>query len=168
MMVKIRKNQILKTAQVWARAKKQWHFHILTPECLLNDTSQYVLVLENTTDGQVLACYSAKPYMDLGKKLVAILHGNVVQPQQDQEVKSQPSPSAWEIIQRAKQLNQQGIAWHHHMLFPGCKYNKHKDKWVIIFEDKLTGEILESVSDTEPKNDLKYIETLFYQQKKAG
>jgi hypothetical protein len=31
-------------------SKKQWHFHILTPDCQLNDTGKYALVLENVTD----------------------------------------------------------------------------------------------------------------------
>ena len=52
------------------------------------------------------------------------------------------------------------------MLFPGCKYNKHGDKWVIVFEDMEKGEIIESISEDEPKSDLQHIEGLFYSQKK--
>ena len=52
------------------------------------------------------------------------------------------------------------------MLFPYCKFNKNKGKWTIIFEDKEKNEIIESITDTEPKTDLQYIEALFYSQKK--
>lgn len=69
--------------------------------------------------------------------------------------------------QKAKQLNKSGKAWHHHMLFPGCMFNKHVGKYVIVFENKKAGEIIESISDDEPKGDLQHIETLFYKQKKA-
>lgn len=51
------------------------------------------------------------------------------------------------------------------MLFPDCTFNKHKGKWAIIFEDAERGEILYSISTTEPKDDLKHIETAFYAQK---
>lgn len=52
------------------------------------------------------------------------------------------------------------------MLFPNCMFNKNKDKWAIIFEDQERNEIIESVTDKEPKTDLQYIESLFYSQKK--
>ena len=50
------------------------------------------------------------------------------------------------------------------MLFPDCAFNKNKGKWALILEDPQSKEILESVTDHEPKEDLKQIETLFYGQ----
>ena len=70
------------------------------------------------------------------------------------------------LLVRAKELTAHNIFWHHHMLFPGCKYNTHEGKGVIVFEDMETGEVIESVSDTEPISDLQHIEGLFYGQKK--
>jgi hypothetical protein len=161
-------SQIKKKAKQLASAGKNWHFHILTPECQLNDKKSYALILENATDDEVLVCYSDEPYMDIGKELVKLLHGeDVVKDKNQQTEVTEPSPQVQEILKRAQQLNAAGKSWHHHLLFPGCRFNNHPDKWVIIFEDKEAGEIIESVSDNEPKEDLQHIETLFYQQKKA-
>jgi hypothetical protein len=91
-----------------------------------------------------------------------------VEERKEQLPGSRPSPAAERILERAKQLNSQGKRWHHHMLFPICRYNRHSGKWVIVFEDRKANGIIESLSDDEPKGDLRYIETLFYQQKQAG
>lgn len=161
--------EIKQKAKELVTTKKKWHFHILTPECQLNDEDNYALVLENTTDDESFVCRSDEPYMDIGKELVKLLHGDDVVDDKAQKVeKAEPSEQVQKILSRAKQLNSEGKAWHHHMLFPNCRFNKHQGKWTIIFEDKESGEVIESVSDNEPKGDLQHIETLFYQQKKAG
>lgn len=159
--------EIKQKAKDFSATGKKWHFHILTPECQLNERGGYALVLENANDNEAFVCYSDEPYMDAGKELVKLLHGKDVVKESEQEELEKPSPKVATILERAKQLNSQSKNWHHHMLFPGCRFNKHQDKWVIVFEDKETGEVIESVSDDEPKGDLKHIETLFYQQKKA-
>ena len=69
------------------------------------------------------------------------------------------------IVSRAEELNKKGIEWHHHMFFPNCIFNKHKGKFCIVFEDSKLG-VIESISDKEPKEDLKRIEPLFYSQNK--
>jgi len=168
-MKQITIEQIKQKAEKFASSGKKWHFHILTPACQLNDESNYALILENTTNNKSFACRSDEPYMDIGKELVKLLHGDDVVKDDNQETKvSEPSPQVQKILEKAKQLNDAGKSWHHHMLFPDCRFNKHQDKWTIIFEDKEAGEIIESVSDDEPKGDLQHIETLFYQQKKAA
>jgi len=161
--------EIKQKAKQFSVDGKKWHFHILTPECLLNDKGGYALVLENTSDDEAFVCYSEEPNMDTGKKLVKLLHGDdVVKDESDEPKESKPSVQVAKILERAKQLNKIGKSWHHHMLFSGCRFNKHVGKFAIIFEDKEAGEVIESVTEDEPKGDLQQIETLFYQQKKAG
>jgi hypothetical protein len=43
-----------------------------------------------------------------------------------------------------------------------CRFNKNSPQHTLIFEDPESSEILESVTDEEPTNDLKQIEGLFY------
>ncbi len=161
--------EVKSKAKQFSESGKQWHFHILTPECQLNDKKNYALVLENTSDNETFVRYSDEPYMNIGKELVKLLHGGDVVKDSQVEVESdQPSAQAAKILTKAQQLNEAGKSWHHHMLFPGCRFNTHPGKWVIMFEDKEAGQIIESVSSHEPKTDLQPIETLFYQQKKAG
>lgn len=157
---------IQKLAEEFARSGKRWHFHILTPECQLNTTDKYTLVLENVTDKKEYVVYSETPFLDIGKTLITLLHGNDVM-KSDSDMKSTPpSEKVKRIVKKAKELMGKGIFWHHHMFFPGCKYNTHGNRWVIVFEDKEKGETIESVSDTEPICDLQHIEGLFYGQKK--
>lgn len=165
-MISILINQIRAKAQEFSQAKKSWHFHILTPQCQLNTEKQFALILENATDKQTFVAYEDNPPMEIGKQLVQLLHGNDVVQDKNQSVDlPKPSLQTEIILNKAQQLNQEGKFWHHHMLFPDCIFND-SGSWLIIFEDQATGEIIKSVSKTEPKSDLKHIETLFYQQKK--
>ncbi len=162
-------DQIIQKAKECAANKKKWHFHILTPECLLNDQDDFALVMENTTDQECFVCRSNEPFMNVGKELVQLLHKSVVLGEShERKAKSLVSEQVPKILSRAKELNTVGIAWHHHMLFPDCQYNQHKGQWTILFEDKQKVETIESITNEEPKDDLPYIEELFYQQKKAG
>ena len=104
--------------------------------------------------------------MGVGKKLVQLLHADDVIKDKKKQKKLPPSTPVKKLITRANQLTSKGTFWHHHMLFPGCKFNNHNHKWVIIFEDQEKGEIIESVTNNEPKNDLQHIEALFYSKKK--
>jgi hypothetical protein len=165
-MKKVSVGEIKKKARELAERDKKWHFHILTPECQLNETKDYALVLESVGDAEALVSYSDKPYMGVGEELVKLLHGDDIVKNKKEEKKSPPSPQVEKLLKRAKELTKKGVFWHHHMLFPGCRYNKHGDKWVIVFEDVERGEIIESVTDNEPKSDLQHIEGLFYSQKK--
>jgi len=163
-MIKASKDTILQTAQTLSQQKKSWHFHILTPQCQLNETNKFALILENCTDSKSYVTYSEKLYMTAGKVLIQVLHGDDV----IQETKTEhipPSTEVKKLLKRAKELKELGTFRHHHMLFPDFIFNKNKGKWTIIFEDQEKNEIIEKISDDEPKNDLQHIEALFYRQK---
>ena len=167
-MIKTSINKIKKIARELAQNKKSWHFHILTPTCQLNTIDQYALIVENSTDKKTYVCYSDKPYMGVGEIFVKLLHGDdVMQDKEKAEELSDPSPTVKELIKRAKKLNQEGKFWHHHMLFPDCIFND-SGKWLILFEDQEKGEVLKGSTNSEPKSDLKHIETLFYNQKRKS
>ncbi|OQY64746.1 hypothetical protein B6D29_04650 [Microgenomates bacterium UTCPR1] len=153
-------------AEGYALKGIRWHFHILTPECKLNSVKKYALIIENAEDNIVYVCYSEKPYMNIGKELVKLLHGTDVIKEKGERKELLPSSKVNRFLERAKELNKEGKFWHHHMLFPYCKFNKNIGKWTILFEDNENSEVIESISDNEPKGDLQHIEALFYSQKK--
>lgn len=154
---------ILQKAKELSRQKKSWHFHILTPGCLLNSHPDYALILEVPSDDQTFVDYSKERPMEVGKELVKLLHGGDVV--QDAPLASTAaSDGIKKILERASRINARGDFWHHHMLFPDCTFNKNPGKWTLILEDPQAKEILESVTGNEPKEDLKQIETLFYSQ----
>lgn len=157
--------EIKELAKKFATRGDKWHFHILTPECQLNTQKNYSLVIENSTDQLSYVCISEAPYMDIGKELVQLLHGNDVIRQQEEKL-DLPSSMVQKMLQNAQKLSAEGKFWHHHMLFPNCMFNKNKNLWTIIFEDQVNQQTIESTSYDEPKSDLKHIEALFYSQKK--
>ena len=158
--------EIKDLTQKFAIVGKKWHFHILTPECQLNESKDFSLILENNSEGEVYICHSDKPYMGIGQTLVKLLHGKDVIKDEKAANLQPPSPAVEKLLKRARELMDEGIFWHHHMLFPDCRFNQHKGKWVIVFEDQEKAEIIESISDDEPKSDLQHIEGLFYSQRK--
>lgn len=164
-MIRKTKEDILKLAQEFSNKKLSWHFHILTPECKLNNSDKYALILENGTENKSYVFFSESAEMDIGKQLVGLLHGKVTSKEENLITNYRPPANVLKIIEIAKDLMSKNKYWHHHMLFPDCIFNKNKGKWTIMFEDQENDKVIESVSDNEPKQDLKLIEPLFYSQK---
>ena len=159
-------DEAVRHAEDAQRAGNSWHFHMLSPTCLFNSMkTKHVLLVENCTTGVEYAAESDERPAEIGKKLVALLHGNAILSGQG-EAHSGTNPNTRKILSRARELNEQGVAWHHHMLFPDCSLNQNRGKWTLTFEDPITGEILTAAYPVEPKADLKEVEALFYAQPK--
>ena len=162
---------MIQTTEKFISDNKIWHFHILTPDCLLNDTNKFALYLENSIDKQSLICYLDEHPLDLGKKLVKMLYGRQVLTSKYinliNKKKPNPDPNAKIIINKAKDMNRKNKGWHHHILFPGCVFNKHGNKYVLNFEDTENDQIIESVSNEIDDKALNQIEKEFYKQRTA-
>lgn len=157
--------ELERKARLFQEQGKKWHFHMLTPDCHFNSNEKkHAFVLENNSDNEFFVTYSDERHMEVGKRLVKIIHGNKIL--EENEKRDISDPAMRQIIERAKGLNNKSKLWHHHLLFPACIFNKHKGKWNIIFEDKENDKILEAIFDNEPVNELREIEILYYQQKK--
>ncbi|MCA9386061.1 hypothetical protein KC717_05425 [Candidatus Dojkabacteria bacterium] len=163
-MKEVTLDQIKKLANDFVEKAKDWHFHILSPDCQFNISSKFVLILENITDQIAYINYSTVPFMNIGKELLKMLHGDQVVEDRKGGTSVEPSGQVKAIIEKAKKLNSKNKGWHHHLLFPGCIFNKHGDKWVIAFEDIAGGNMIESISNQEPTDDMRHIEPLFYAQ----
>ncbi len=156
--------EIVSIAEGLATKGKHWHFHILAPDCKLNGGDDFVLMVEDTARQEFFTFHTDSKPSEVGKRLVQLLHGKEVMVGEATPIGYNPSKEIREMVDRAKKLNDEGKAWHHHVLFPDCKFNT-SEKWTILFEYPESAEPLRSVSDTEPKEGLKQIETLFYQGK---
>ncbi|MGD8744531.1 MAG: hypothetical protein PVJ52_02980 [Candidatus Woesebacteria bacterium] len=103
-------NKIRSLANRFNKEGNKWHFHILTPECQLNDRDDYALVLESAVNNKSYVCYSKKPYMNIGEELVKLLHGDdVIKDKKDGT--SVPSSKVEKLLKRAKELNEKGHFW---------------------------------------------------------
>lgn len=154
-------------ALAYNEAGKVWHFHILSPTCKFNTTDKYAFILEQPASKESLVYYSDQAEKELGQVLSPLLHRVKAEGEIETNTTSTLSETSQKIIKRAETLNKEGLDWHHHVLFPGCTFNTHSPKFVLILEDPETNELLESLSDQEPTGDLKYMEPLFY-ARKAG
>ena len=139
-----------------------WHFHILTPGCALNETNRCVFVLEDLDAARAFAYYSDQPQKALGKELSALLHGAKILENTPVDASYVPGEAVKQMVERAQALNKQEATWHHHVLFPQCRFNKHLGQWNLLFEDLQNHITLESSSLAEPVGDLNLIEPLFY------
>ena len=155
--------QIGESAQI---AGKRWHFHILAPACRFNPKpGTYALVVELTSDSETYVTYQDERPAEAGKKLLGLLHGSKVL-QGTGESSHVANRTTATIVERAKGLNERNIHWHHDMMFPTCVINPSPGRWNLTFEDPETGETLSALYDSEPVQDLKEVEALFYAQSK--
>lgn len=159
-MEEVSLNDIQSRAKDYHQTGVQWHFHIMSPTCVYNTSDKFVFILEGPE--AMHAHYSDKAEKELGQELAPLLHGEKVLDSASTDTEYVPSPEVARILERARQLNEASQTWHHHMLFPSCTFNQYKPKYALVLEDPETSELLTSLSDTEPTNDLKQIESLFY------
>ena len=154
---------VRRKARSWQAQGKAWHFHMLTPGCVFNEhQDRHAFVLENTTDGETYVVYSDEPYLEADRELVMMLHGDRIL-DRDEGATDSGREDMQAVLQRAKELNRNGLFWHHHMLFPDCVFNAHKGKWNIFFEDEDRDEVIEVLYDEEPVGDLRRVEILFWE-----
>lgn len=151
--------KIMEIANKMHKTKSNWHFHILLPTCKFNKKNKNALILETDTDTYIT--YSEKRYLREGEILVKLLYGNQILDQK--EPQKEATEIVGKILEKANNYNQQNQKWEHHLLFPQCTLNEKKGKWVNVFET--AQETIESVTEYEPKEDLKRIEKLYYKQK---
>ncbi len=145
----------IRKASRWSNSGIDWHFHLLSPVCLLNPTKWHELFIESTK-----GAFVAKSHRDLSKNAHYLFHAQFKS--QSKEVTSPHSAAFSKILNRAKHLGKKGIRWHYHFLPSRCIFNKHLGKWAIILEDPLNNKIIEVVYPHYPMQDLSKIETLFY------
>ena len=71
----VTKQKIKNEAQRLSIEGKDWHFHILTPECVFNSKKNLALILENTPDNTQFANYSNSKQESTAKWLLEFVHG---------------------------------------------------------------------------------------------
>ncbi|MEO6761362.1 MAG: hypothetical protein ABI220_03225 [Candidatus Saccharimonadales bacterium] len=143
------------------QASHKWHFHILTPACKLNEKPRHAFVLEDVTAGQSYVSYSDQPEKSLAVELAPLISGPKILDQTTTDADYKPSQETADMLKQSG-TNIAGTEWHHHMLFPDCRYNHHAPKYVLLFEDTTLNENIEMFSDAEPTSDLRKLETDFY------
>ena len=146
-------------------ASKPWHFHVMSPDCLLNTNDQYAFVFEGERSDDVLVSFSDRPEKELALELSPLLHGKDVLDPTSTDDNYQPSEIISQMTDRVAELNSQRIEWHHHMLFPNCIFNGYSPSHVLMVEDTTVGEEILSITEHDPVDDLRKIEHLFFENR---
>ncbi len=157
MVSRISRLSVIRKASRWNHSRIKWHFHLFSPNCLLNPTKSHELVLES--ENGVYFAASRSSFMDTGKHLLHLLD--------NAQSKGPTSPHAnvlSKVLIRARHLSNKKIRWHNHLLLPKCVFNKLAGKWVIVFEDPLNNKITEIAYRHYPRVDLLKFDELFYSQ----
>ncbi len=134
----------------------------MSPDCFLNENSRYAFVLECADKNIALVHLSDQPEKSLAAELSPLLHGSDVMDATSTQKQYTPSGIVAQMSQRAQELNDKSIEWHHHMLFPDCMFNTHAPNHVLMLEDSSTGEAIISITEYDPIDDLKQIENLYF------
>lgn len=182
MMKEITLRHIERKAEQWQSEGRQWHFHMLTPDCAFNEREdQHAFVLESRYDDEDYVAYVHKiapsdeskasysavdlpqSFMELGQRLVSMLYGEEIL-DEDTGATESDNEQMRSVLEKARQLNTEGIHWHSHLSPPYCALNEHKGKWSIVFENRAHDEFMEVLYDEEPVEDLNRIEVLYYKQ----
>ena len=165
-MNRVTEEKLFSIAEKIQKKEKKWHFHMLAPGCVFNKDKRFALILENSDDQKQFICFFLEKPAATGKKLAELLHGKGITKKSTEKSTKPLSPKVKEMLKRANELNLKGFSWHHHLLFPDCIFNKDSRYWTLVFEDPLDEEVMEDMTDWEPKEALQQIEPLFYSQKK--
>ena len=145
-------------------AGRMWHFHMFPPDCLFNEgpSMRHAFVLEDMDADVQYVAVSDQRESALGRELVPLIHGEtiLVEPT-EAPVHTEP---VRRMLERATALSGKKVPWHHHVFPPVCQYNDNVGRWTMVFEDHESGELIESVTDDEPRDALNALERLYYEQ----
>ena len=166
-MKEVSKYELKAVVKRLSKAKAKWHYHLMTPTCGFNDSDQFVIIVEDLDGDSQYTHHSDTAKMELSNHFSKLLHGQKVVEAKDKTSQDKLTRSENEVIDTVKELTKAGVAWHHHVFFPGCTFNQHVDEFELVLEDPRSHHVIASTSKEEPKAALKHIESVFYAQKSA-
>jgi hypothetical protein len=140
-MIETTLEEIEKKARSLHAQGKEWHFHMLPMDCVFNERSdRYAFTVENRTDDTTYVAYSSEQgalddpaatytaidlpqsIMSLGQRLVTMMYGDEILDQGTGSTES-CNEHMRAVLQKAQELNERGVCWHSHLLFPDCAFN---------------------------------------------
>lgn len=97
----------------------------MSPACAFNRDEQYAFVLESLDANESYAHYSDQPEEGLDRGLAPLLHNNKALNPKTTNEDYATTPNVRRIIERANQLNEKNVLWHHRMLYTKRIFNLH-------------------------------------------
>jgi len=153
--------EIIEKAKKANSQNKKWHFHMLGKNCKFKENKEKFEIVFESKEETLFSVFDKKPLKE-AKELADLMYGkNFLEEHRKEEEKN----NGFELIlEKAKELEEKGIEWHHHHLHPECIFNKRKGVHAIVLESK--GVYLTALFNSKPMKDLVKIEKLFYKELK--
>jgi hypothetical protein len=148
--------QLIEQGRVSASLGESWHFHVIKDACELLERDCEVLFVLEYGDRIIKAQGSVTDIAAIAE-LSKLLHRET-----SVFTESQLTPDLQLILNRAQQFVDDGVPWHHHVLFPHCMLNKNAGSWNVLLEG--SGNVLSATASEEPSLLLSQLEPLFYSQ----
>ena len=111
---------------------RRWHSHAIWPGCLESPYPDYAVIIEDSEGGRSFISPS-DTFPEVDKVLVRMLHGDdILDPRRSHGDADAPVES--KVLDVVRAAVAKGAAWHHHMCFPDCVFNREPGKWTISVE----------------------------------
>lgn len=137
---------------------RRWHSHVIWPGCLESPYPDYAVVIEDPESGRSFISPS-ETFPEVDKVLVRMLHGDdILDPRRKQGGSDAPVES--KVLDAVRAAVADSAAWHHHMCFPDCVFNREPGKWTISVESG--DEVCSESWDDEPTDVLWELEILCF------
>ncbi|MCB4769683.1 hypothetical protein LGR54_13785 [Ancylobacter sp. Lp-2] len=141
-------------------AGKKWHSHVLSPGCAFNPyPTLYAIVVEDDAE-HVAYIAPSDGFPEVDKQFVKMLHGDDILDATAAAAEDPAAVAGSALLKRLREIDAQGVHWHHHMNFPDCALNPHRGHWALTVESD-AGTFSESYHD-EPKAVLREIEVMYF------
>lgn len=162
-MQEITIDQAREKARSWLTKGKNWHFHVLFPDCVFNTQSnQFALVLENRTADQTFAVYSDNGFAKISQEFLKLRYGDSILETQAGVVPQEKPANT--LLTQCEVFKQNKVLWHHHLLFPDCIFNQHPGKWNIVLEGSGEARTFNALYDEEPMDDFRQLEIEYFKE----
>jgi hypothetical protein len=108
-----------------------WHSHAIWPGCAESPYPRFAVLIEDSDTGRAYISPS-QDFPPVDKALVRMLHGDdILDPTRSNDA---GGPAESRVLDDARAAVANGAAWHHHMCFPDCAFNREPGKWTIVVE----------------------------------
>jgi hypothetical protein len=161
---------LVNKAKKLKQAGIKWHFHMIGPACIFSRSKeQYEIIVETETAAEVFSSYFSEKPISQTRQMAELAYGPEFLKKEkydDKEIRGDEKVNKKEtfqkIMERARDCQASGAAWHNHHLPPQCSLNPKKGKHCIVFEDEAGGDALYAYYDQDPVEDLAELEKLFF------
>lgn len=153
-------------AEAIAARGRTWHSHVLSPGCAHNPfAGVYAVIVEDDGEGIAYIAEGTADFPEVDKELVQLLHGADIL-DAGKAAGAEAAARSSLLVAHIMRLEERGLAWHHHIHFPGCAFNPMPGRWAISVEAE--GSFFAEAFSGEPVDVLREVEVIYFANLERG